>query len=83
MFAIKGFQAKSFPLVDHNIILFLDNFLLFMDNDIIPRNRRSDMIVQLTKTEKVWRNGMQMGRSLLPLVIIWASDDLRLIQLLD
>ena len=73
------------------------NFLLIIANNIIPR-WCSDIIVQVTKTEKEWWNAMKimrvlsekkwwnamkMIRILSPSPIIWASDDLRPIQSSD
>ena len=51
---------------------------LIHEFNIISSCRRSDIIVQFTKTEKVWWNGMKMVRILSHLDISWSSDDLRL-----
>ena len=61
--------------------MFLENFLLFIHNNIIAGCHCNDIIVQLTKSEKVWWNAVKIVRILSPSRIIWASAAYSIVRL--
>ena len=79
-------SLRSLPAQTYRQHLFLDIFLLFIDNNIISKCRRSDIIVQQTRQRNTcgmpWKSwGMIWDNFFGRICIIWTSSDLWMKQM--